>query len=254
MERTGGFSLVELLVVMGIIGILAGAAAVSLRGLRSPALAGAAGEVASAMKWTRQAAISAGRPMYFVIATTNAATNLGATVFRSYAVLEEIRVGEETQEEPFFTNNTANSIFLPRMEWRQLPEGVVFCNVATWNYSTIAGDPFDGATLGVPQRREHGASSAGTEWRFFTSTNQFDIRSPFNPGNNPQRILLTYIGFNSQGQAFSSDRANVVAVRLAAGVILDNQIALTDTNNYYYVESDPVVGRIRVRSRDSFRH
>ena len=40
---------------------------------------------------------------------------------------------------------------------------------------------------------------------------------------------------------------------MVQGFVKGDQIAITDTNNFYTVETDPNVGRVRVRSRDSYK-
>ncbi len=267
--KRGGFSLVELLVVVAIMGMLAGVAAVSLRGLRSPALASAANEVASAMKTTRQMAVASGRKMLLVFPSDSSATNVGAVALRSYAIFEQLDPGFETRE-PIQPNNTtythpetANQpVFLAKTDWRKLPEGIFFCNFASNAYSPIAGDPFSGGgfVLGNPVRRQNllpGSVPSGSEWQYFMSVTNLPIGRPDNPGT----VLATlnsvpYVGFLPDGRAFytRSDFYNPAALRLVQGFVQNqDSLAVTDTNNYYYIETDAQTGRIRVRSRDSYR-
>ena len=119
--RSAAFSLVELLTVAAIMGTLAGVAAVSLRGMRSPAIASAANEVASAMKSARQMAIASGRK--HMVAIPIAQNDLTTNLFRSYAIFEEVPVGESVNEPPFATNTTANPIYLAKTDWRTLYRG-----------------------------------------------------------------------------------------------------------------------------------
>lgn len=267
-RRVHGFTLVELLVVVAIMGILAGVAAVSLRGLRSPALKGAAAEVASAMKSARQMAIASGRPIYLVMPVTNNpfATNL----FRSYALFEEIRPGEQVnqpdQSGNYPTNNDTNSWFFARTDWRILPDGIVFNNFASIGYAPMQGDPFQGVQLGRPEPRILNntlffSPTSGQEWRYFLGASNFTIRRPQDPTSTNNALRLNdaaYLGFRPDGRAvfLGSHLQNyrTAALRLAQGFVQNGQIALTDTNNYYYIETDPSTGRIRVRARESYRH
>ena len=262
--RVAGFTLVELLAVVAIIGILAGAAAVAVRGLRAPALAGAASEVASGLKMTRQMAVASGKKTLFVI-PTEPLPALGMTnPFRSYAIFEEIRPGEEiSTASGVFTNNGNASFFIPKTDWRSLPEGVIFCNlVASGNYSPINADPFTGYSNGVfftPSLTK--AARGGEEWKHFESfRSDFDFRRP----SSPQQPLVVgaraaFLGYYPSGRAYyegvtqSAALMQGAAVRLTTGLVRGTQIAITDTNNYYYIETDPTVGRIRVRPRDSYR-
>jgi len=263
--RPGGFSLVELLAVVAIMGILAGVAAVSLRGLRSPALASSANQVASAMKMTRQMAVASGRKMLLVFPSDTTANGLGAVPLRSYAIFEQLDPGFETREPPVYTHpETANQpVFLAKTDWRKLPEGIFFCNFASNGHAPISGDPFSGGgfVLGNPVRRQNlfpgSAPPNGTEWQYFMSVTNLPIGRPDSPGT----VLATlnnvpYVGFLPDGRAFytRSDSYNPAALRLVQGFVQNQDaLAVTDTNNYYYIETDAQTGRIRVRSRESYR-
>jgi prepilin-type N-terminal cleavage/methylation domain-containing protein len=261
----GGFSLVELLVVVAIMGMLAGVAAVSLRGLRSPALASAANEVSSAMKTTRQMAVASGRKMLLVFPSDTSATNIGAVPLRSYAIFEQLDPGFETREPPAYTHpETANQpVFLAKTDWRKLPEGIFFCNFASNGHAPIAGDPFTGGgfVLGNPVRRQNllpGSVPNGTEWQYFMS---FVTNLPIGRPGSPGTVLTTlnnvpFVGFLPNGRAFytRSDFYNPAGLRLVQGFVQNQDaLAVTDTNSFYYIEVDSGTGRIRVRSRDSYR-
>jgi len=262
--KRGGFSLVELLVVVAIMGILAGVAAVSLRGLRSPALASAASEVASAMKTTRQMAVASGRKMLLVFPSDSSATNVGAVPLRSYAIFEQLDPGFETREPPAYTHpETPNQqpVYLAKTDWRKLPEGIFFCNFASSAYSSIGMDPFGaGFVLGAPVKRQNllpGSVTGGAEWQFFMSVTNLPIGRPSDPGNTLDTLNnAPYIGYLPDGRAFytRSDFYEQAALRLVQGFVQNQDaLAVTDTNNFYYIETDSRTGRIRVRSRDSYR-
>ena len=256
-----GFTLVELLTVVAIMGMLAGVAAVALRGFRAPALASAANQVASALKMTRQMAVGSGRRMYMVV-PTRAIPELGATnLFRSYAIFEEVRPGEDVSTpNGSYTNTGAESIYIPRTDWRTLPEGVIFCNlVASGNYSTIKRDPFEGYSNGlffIPTLGK--ASKSGEEWKFFESFKNFDFRKSSTPQQSVTTNQAAFLGFYPSGRAYYEGVSQIstlmqgAAIRLTPGLVKSNQIAITDTNNYYYIETDPMVGRVRVRTAESY--
>jgi len=244
-------------VVVAIMGMLAGIAALSLRGLRSPALNSAANEVASALKLARQMAISSRKKtiVAFPIALNPLLTN---NAFRSYAIFEEVGPGDFYEDGTI--NNDPDPVLIPRTDWRTLPEGIVFCNLVTSGYSSIAGDPFsDGFQIGVPTPRTVASQSGanGAEWRFFISyTNRAVVRR--SNGSQEQISSLPFIGFFPSGRAYYSNGGGPgknVALRLVSGFTQNNtQVAVTDINNYYYIESDPIVGRIRIRSANSYRN
>lgn len=256
--RGGGFTLIELLVTLGIMGMLLGAAAIAVRGLRSPALASAANEVASAMKMTRQMAIASGRRNYllFPISANTLTTNL----FRTYAVFEEVPPGEQTMRPTssgaFFVNNDdpPRSWFIPRTDWRTLPEGVVFCNLATATYNTINLDPFTGLKLGELFRPTAAPGKSGEEWKYFESFADFYIQKE-DKTTNATLNATPFIAFYPNGRAYYINPGNRqgAGLRLVPGIYKNGMIALTDTNNFFTVETDPFVGRVRVRSRDSYR-
>jgi len=258
-RSVAAFTLVELLAVATIMGLLAGVAAVSLRGMRSPAIASAANEVASAMKMTRQMAIASGRKTYLVfpIATNGLTTNL----LRSFAVFQEVPPGESTLEPdrsgtnyPVNTNTTPWHI--PKTDWRTLPEGVAFCNLVTGSYSPVAGDRLP-TNSGTPSRRLTGQAFGRDDWQYFESFMDFDIRRAENPSTNFVSLTRApYIGFFPNGRAFYGNpgtHRNPAAIRLVQGFVRGEEIAVTDTNNYYNIEADPAVGRVRVRSRESYQ-
>lgn len=257
--RAPGFSLVELLVVVAIMGLLAGTAAISLRGLRSPALASAANEVASALKLARQQAISSRKRsiVLFPIATNALLTN---NAFRCYAIFEEVSPGDVSSDGTVTNDATSTQARLvPRTDWRILPEGVVFCNLATSDYRTINEEPFgDGFQLGVPTARSTRLPgiSVGSRWRYFCSfTNNALVIRP--DGSSNQLTGVPFIGFFPSGRAYYANpgsNINAAAIRLIPGVVQNNAlVSVTDMNNYYYIEADPVAGRIRVRTADSYR-
>jgi len=256
------FSLTELLVVVAIMGIMAGAAALSLRGLRAPAINNAVNETASAMKLARQMAVTSRKKQYLVIPI---APNplLSSNLFRSYAIFEEL-APEDTSSDGLVVNDTniyrGESIWVPRTDWRVLPEGVIFCNLTTIGYSSMNADPFQGGfQLGQPAGRSAQINSAnGEEWRYFMSFTNLRVVLP-----NRQEFTLPsvpYLGFSPSGKAFftrrnENDFQNQAALRLTEGnVAQGTQVAVTKTNTYYYIETDRLVGRIRVRSKESYRN
>ncbi len=254
-RQRGGFSLVELLVVVAIMGILAGTAALALRGLRSPALASSANELASAMKMTRQMAVASQNKTYLVIpVATNELMQNSENLFRCYAIFEEIAPGGQSGQPPYLTNTTANNLHVPRTEWRTLPEGVIFCNIASASYNIINGHPFNGASNGVLEARTiTNNTTAGSEWRYFAEATNLTVVLPTGTTTNIQNI--PFVSYHPSGRAFWNNRggSQAMAIRLALGFTKNGQVALVDTNNFYYVETELFSGRVRVRPKDSFR-
>jgi len=261
--QSRAFSLTELLVVVAIMGIMAGAAALSLRGLRAPALNNAVNETASALKLARQMAVTSRKKQYLVIPIAPSPL-LSSNLFRSYAIFEEL-APEDTSSDGLVVNDTntyrGESIWVPRTDWRVLPEGVVFCNLTTSGYSSMAGDTFRGGfQLGQPLGRTpqfNPQPPDGEEWKFFMSFTNLRVVLP-----SREEFTLSsvpYLGFSPSGKAFftrrnENDFQNQAALRLTEGnVVQGTQIAVTKTNNYFYIETDRLVGRIRVRTKESYR-
>ena len=241
-------------------GLLAGVAAVSLRGLRSPAIPNAANEVGSAMKMARQMAIASGRRTYLVIPISN--NNFTTNLFRTYAIFEEVPPGEQTtQAAPngsYFTNNTTTPWFVARTDWRTLPEGVVFCNLTTSTYNTLNPDPFTPPLfqIGSLASRFAQLGVSGREWQYFESFANFDIRREDAAGNSLGALTnAPFVGFYPNGRAYYVNPGNRqgAGIRITQGFARSNQGAVTDTNNYYVVETDQFIGRVRVRNRESYR-
>lgn len=258
--RPDGFSLVELLVVAAIMGILAGTAALALRGLRSPALASAANELASAMKMTRQMAVASQNKTYLVIpVATNDLMRNSENLFRCYAIFEEIAPGGQSGQPPYVTNNNTNpplNLHVPRTEWRTLPEGVIFCNIASESYNIINGHPFTGASNGVLEARTiANDTTVGSEWRFFAEATNLNVVLPTGTSNTNNIQNIPFVSYHPSGRAFWNNRggSQAMAIRLALGFTKNGQVALVDTNNFYYVETELFSGRVRVRPKDSFR-
>jgi len=254
------FTLVELMVVAAIMGLLAGVAAVSVRGLRSPALNAAADETASALKTARQMAIGSGRRTFvlFPIATN---ALLASNIFRSYAIFEEVPAGEEFPQPDAngntVTNSATNAVYLAKTEWRTLPEGTLVSNLAGGFYSVERGDPFPSTNfLGRRLAREAAQTrEAGQEWKFFESFKTFDVRNPGSPGTSLATLTnVPFLAFYPNGRAYylNAGYGSGAALCLVQGYVEGADVVVTDTNKFYNVETDPIVGRVRVRSRESY--
>ena len=236
-------------------GILAGVAAMSLRGLRTPALSSAANEVASAVKMTRQMAIASGRTMYLVFPVRSNA--LTTNSYRTYAIFEEVKPGQETRNPDstgaYVTNPIGGtSWFIPRTDWRVLADGVVISSLAHTYYSSTIHDGFAGLVLGEPRTR--GIADDAPEWDHFSLLlSTMNVRRPSDPGTPFVSLLnIPYIRFSSSGLAFAGS-ADSAGLTLLSGFTQGDQIAVTGTNNFFVVEVDALVGRIRLRTPESYR-
>lgn len=252
--RAAGFSLVELLAVAAIMGVLAGVAAVSLRGLRTPALSSAANEVASAVKMTRQMAIASGRNMYLVIPV--ASNELTSNLYRTYAIFEEVQPGQEMTTPDSSgnysvnpTNDPANSWFIPRTDWRILPDGVVFYGMSLRDNPSVASNETNFGPIGQPEDRS-------------TSFQSLYMNMSVRKASSPTNVLASfasvpYLRVTPAGR-FSITTTNWTSgvygmvLRLAQGNVRGAEIVVTDTNNYFSIEADAQIGRVRVRGPESY--
>ena len=244
-----GFSLVELLAVAAIMGLLAGVAAVSLRGLRTPALSSAANEVASAVKMTRQMAIASGRNMVLVIPVT-ASPPLATNPYRTYAILEEVGPGQEMRtpdtQGNYPTNTNTFSWFIPRTDWQTLPEGVVFYGMYLRTNVSASTDETAFGPIGSPEDR------SGNFQPVFTNLMVGQSGNPTNRtalGNVPYLLISPAGRFqtaNYMGNFFGA------SLRLALGTVRGAEITVTDTNNHFLIETDSQIGRVRVRTPESY--
>ena len=217
-----GMSLIELLVVAAIISMMAGLLALGLKGMKAPAIQGAASQVTSGLSLARQLAISKNTKAALLIETSSAN---GRVPFRYWSVV--------------YSNKGSGNWTIAK-KWESLPEGAVFVEVLSGNYSAIKKNNITGSpSLGQP----------------FTpiglTTSDFTI-SPSTTSSNLPAIMFASDGAATSGN--STTALTNAAIRIAGGVTETNgQVTLTSTNQYYFVETDGIVGRIRMRAPESYK-
>jgi len=216
-----GMSLIELLVVVAIICMMAALLGLGLKGMKSPAIKGAASQVTSGLSLARQLAVSKNTKAALLIETNSAN---GRMPFRYWSVVY---------------SNKGSGNWTVAKKWESLPEGAVFVEVLSVNYSAITNKNITGiSSLGQPFTPSD-----------FT-TNSFII-SPSTTSSNLPAIM-----FASDGAAITGTTTTLTnaAIRIASGVTETNgQVTLTSTNQYYFVETDGIVGRIRMRAPESYK-
>lgn len=220
--RQGGFSLIELLTVIVIMALIMGVVGVGITGMARPGLQTGASQVASGMSLARQLAISKNTSTAFIIAIRTG-TGMPAQPYKYWAVA---------------VSNRATTNWSLQKDWERLPEGAVFLETLGGGYNTITPNPFSGSvgTPFLPASFVNMTNLAG-----YYGTN---VGSTFNFVSSPVII------FNSDG----SSTGSAYAVRIADGAVNgNNQVILRNTNRYFFVETDPSVGRIRVRAPESYQ-
>lgn len=220
-----GFSLIELLTVVAIMALVMGLVAVGITGMARPGLQTAGTQVASGMSLARQLAISKNSPAAFIIATSMG-TNLPSQPYKYWAVA---------------VSNRATTNWNIQKDWERLPEGAVFLEAMNSStYKTINPNAFpNDVTVGAPYAPPAFPNPLNFTVTYGTNTNKFTF-----PASLPAIIFLP------DGSA----NGNAVAVRLADGTIdASNKVILRNTNRYMFVETDATVGRVRVRTPESYR-
>jgi prepilin-type N-terminal cleavage/methylation domain-containing protein len=214
-----GFSLIELLVVVAIISIMAGLLTLALQGVRAPAVRGAASQVTSGLSLARQVAITKNTKAALFIANDTAN---GRIPYRHWSV--------------GYSNKFSGNWTLSK-KWEPLPEGAVFLQTLTSNYSVLTNNV-------CPQQVGQPEIPTG----FANTTNITIDGTPFTG--------LPYILFGSDGVAISGNATTPLtnaAIRIASGLASTNgQVTITSTNQYFFVETDGIVGRIRMRAPESY--
>ena len=215
------FSLVELLVVMGIIGMMVGLSALAVSGMRAPAVQHAADQVLSGLSLARQIAITKNTQAALLIAT-NTSSGFPSEPYRYWSVV--------------YLNRSSTQWMLAK-DWESLPNGAFFLDTrgqSGASYSPIGGNPLSNDY------------SVGTFMPNKYATSTFTIN-----GTAISSATIPCIQFKSDGTKASGGGE---AIRIAQGSITSGNATLTSLNQYYVVETDNRTGRIRMRAPDSYRN
>jgi len=250
-QSASGFTLIELMVVMLIIGVLASITVPALKGLGQANRSSAAHrQILDDLGLARLRAINDRSPVYMVFVPTNAAlalarartamptpqgkaertrlTNLLTGQFSSYALIALRSVGDQPgQHHPRYLT-----------EWRSLPEGILLAPYKLVGNNVSAQDAYSRA-----------------------------LRTAFLPfpSSGSEEFPLPYIGFNAQGQLISQRdeilplaKGSVFVLKSPNGAInLDVQLnpapaprtaasPAFQTNTYQFVRINWLTGRAKV--------
>jgi prepilin-type N-terminal cleavage/methylation domain-containing protein len=228
--NNSAFSLVELLVVMAIIGMMVGLSAMAVQGMRAPAVQHAADQVMSGLSLARQIAITKNTQAALLIANqTN--TNNGFPEngpYRHWSVV--------------YSNKGANTWTIAK-DWEELPNGAVFSqlleNARTNNSFPPSTSP---------------GSVITSSFYPVTNTNYTASFSNISAGNTAFTATNTpSIRFGSGGVAIGdASYAGSVGICISPGTAMGGNATITSTNQYYIIEVDHTIGRIRMRAPESY--
>jgi hypothetical protein len=206
--------------VVAIISIMAGLLTLGLQGVRAPAIRGAASQVTSGLSLARQVAITKNTKAALFIANDTAN---GRIPFRHWSV-------------GYLDKSSGNWTLAKK--WEPLPEGAVFLEtLMNGDYHVLTKNDNSqqpGQTL--------------TPTIFATTTNAVIDGKTFSG--------IPYILFGSDGAAMSGNATPLTnaAIRIASGSANTNgEVTLTSTTQYFFVETDGMVGRIRMRAPEDYK-
>ncbi|PAZ00660.1 MAG: hypothetical protein CAK90_04280 [Spartobacteria bacterium AMD-G4] len=217
------FSLVELLVVVAIISIMAGLLTLGLQGVRAPAVRGAASQVTTGLSLARQVAITKNTKAALFIAND---TGNGRIPYRHWSV--------------GYSNKSSGNWTLSK-KWEPLPEGTFFLEtLLNSGYSPITN-----------------MSISRSQGETFSPANNFACTAGSITIDGKLFTALPYIMFSSDGAAMSGNATTPLthaAIRIASGLANTNsEVTITSLKQYFFVETDGIVGRIRMRAPESYR-
>ena len=244
----GGFTLLELLMVITIIGIVASLSAPTLRALKPNPKVAATRDLLDAVGRARQLAISQRSTVYMVFVPTNffatLPTPITNTVVRT--LLEDQLTGYA-----FVSLRTAGDqpgMRTPRYlsKWRTLPKGAY---IPTQKFTGPDFTIYTGTPINLPINR-------------FATTNNI----PFPTEDSQLAVWLPYIAFDGTGQLVSGDPGQPELIPVAEGSVVvgrdpKTKLPLAEpaeakesppnntTENYSVVYIDRLTGRAHVERR-----
>ena len=226
--NSSAFSLVELLVVIAIIGMMVGLSTVAVQGMRAPAVQHAADQVMSGLSLARQVAITKNTHAALLIADQTSAGFPTNGPYRHWSVV--------------YSNKGLDTWTIAK-DWEELPNGAVFSQLLE-NARTNNSFP-SGSSPG---------SVITASFYPGANTNYTSSFSSITAGNMTFSTTSTpNIKFNSSGVAIgNASLAGSVGIRISPGTAMSGNATITSTNQYYIIEADHTIGRIRMRSPESY--
>jgi prepilin-type N-terminal cleavage/methylation domain-containing protein len=226
--NNSAFSLVELLVVIAIIGMMVGLSALAVSGMRAPAVQHGADQVMSGLSLARQIAITKNTQAALLIADRTSTGFPTNGPYRHWSVV--------------FSNKGANTWTIAK-DWEELPNGAVFSQILE---NARTNNSFPASTSP--------GSAITASFYPISNTNYTSTFSNISSGNSTLTATNTpSIRFNSSGVASgNATLAGSVGIRISPGTAMGGNATITSTNQYYIIEADHTIGRIRMRAPESY--
>jgi hypothetical protein len=225
---------------MAIIGMMVGLSALAVQGMRAPGVQRAASQVMSGLSLARQIAITKNTYAAFLIANQ---TNAG---FPS----EPYRYWSVVYSNKMLGNNT----WTLAKDWEALPMGAFFLDA--WGFPNVNTGYSPSSGHAITYSVGQSFSPNGN----FNITN-FTLINAIS-GNTTTNIIanqnISYIQFNSEGipnvqpPGPGGNPSGSAAIRVAQGTIMGGNATITSTKQYFFIETDSSLGRIRLRKPESY--
>jgi hypothetical protein len=209
--------------------MMVGLSALAVSGMRAPAVQHAADQVMSGLSLARQIAITKNTQAALLIANTNTTGFPTNGPYRHWSVV--------------YSNKGANNWTIAK-DWEELPNGAVFSQLLENARTNNSFPPSTSPGSAITASFYPGAN-----------TNYTASFSNISAGNSTYSTTSTpNIKFNSSGVAIgSASLAGSVGIRISPGTSMGGNATITSTNQYYIIEADHTIGRIRMRSPESYQ-
>jgi hypothetical protein len=219
------------LVVIAIIGMMVGLSALAVSGMRAPAVQHAADQVMSGLSLARQIAITKNTQAALLIADKTSAGFPTNGPYRHWSVV--------------YSNKGANNWIIAK-DWEELPNGAVFYEIRGALGSSPGYSSLNATTNALTHSPGDTIPTANFTSR--NSTTSFTIVT----SGNTTTATIPCITFKSDGSTKNASAAGI-AIRIVPGSVMGGNATITGNKTYFFIETDSAIGRIRMRSPESYK-